>query len=144
MKTNEINQFSKPGYLVIGTVRSFAKVIRFFYSKAMDTLVKPKRNIISNRIFHFDPAGNPGLGLIDAALTLALFVLLKPLNRIIVLLRELIKLSRTLVRCINRMVRMFLSGCCGEAGYLNKSRSGQSPSNHDKSFHLMLGQLAVG
>lgn len=116
MKTNfKINQFTKPEYLVCGTVRFFAEVIHFHYFTVMDIPLKPKGNILSAWIFNSDPARTPIVVLLDAALALALFVLLKPLNRSIVIFGMIILLLRTLTHRLRRLIRLFWSGCCGEA-----------------------------
>jgi len=140
-ETTEIADF---GYLLTVTVRVLAKAILFKLIPSEHSPVITKKNMVSEWVFRTGYNGNPLVQVLNAVLALTMFVLLKPVNRILELLFMIFRMVNIAMHCINLLNCFFSVRSGGDAGYSTVSGSEHFRSMHRKSMAGVPMQLVMG
>ena len=145
MKSNKkTTEIAGLGYLIAVTVRVLAKAILFKLIPSEHSPVITKRSMVSEWIYCTGCIGNTLVQILDAVLAMTMFVLLKPVNRILELLFMIFRMVNIAKHCINLLNCFFSVRSGGDAGYLTVSGSEHFCSMHRKSMEGVPMQLGMG
>ncbi len=145
MKSNKkTTEIAGLGYLIAMTVPFLAKAILYKLIPSEHSPVLTKRNMVSEWIFRNGNSGNTLVRVLDAVLAITMFVLLKPVNRILELLFMIFRMVHIAMHCITLLNGFFSVRSGGDAGFLTVSGSEHFRSMHRKSMEGGPMQLVMG
>jgi len=146
MRTNTKDARTKGfGYLIITLAGAFAKVfIRLNLIVAGDSPSKTKMNMVSEWLFRRDSASDLIILMCDAMVALTLYVLLKPVNRVLFLLAAFFRLMHTAIHGINLLYRFLAMQPTGGTDNVNICEPDRLHSIPLKTFPDLHRQILMG